>query len=191
MEFSTRRIVLRRVGGFIVAAVLSPVARLAAQGENSTRADHPFSPLMAKLSTYMSEARSRPPARGKWWKKRSITFSIPSLPWFPAPNCLADMRQSNLSALMVARKFQRLLPQKILCGPIEAAFANAEFGHSDETDDYTHVGGAHPGSSIVPAALALGENFGIGGMHFLRAVVLRLRYRNSGYGYVGWRALGA
>ena len=168
---STRRIVLRRVGGFIVAAVLSPVARLAAQGENSTRADQPISPLMAKLSTYMSEARSRPlPEEVVENAKQHI------LDTFAAMVSGSQLPGGHAAIQFVSAyggaKVSTVVATNILCGPIEAAFANAEFGHSDETDDYTHVGGAHPGSSIVPAALALGENFGIGGMHFLRAVVL-------------------
>jgi 2-methylcitrate dehydratase PrpD len=60
----------------------------------------------------------------------------------------------------------------VVCGPIEAAIANAELAHSDETDDDYSGGGAHPGCAIVPATLALGEQFGISGMHFVRAVTL-------------------
>ena len=59
-----------------------------------------------------------------------------------------------------------------MCGPIEAAFANGELAHSDETDDDFTTGGAHPGCAVVPAALAMGEQFGVSGTHFLRAVAL-------------------
>jgi 2-methylcitrate dehydratase PrpD len=59
----------------------------------------------------------------------------------------------------------------ILCGPIEAALANGVLAHADETDD-TLAGPWHPGSNVVPAALAVGEQFGTSGAHFLRAVVL-------------------
>src|SRR5258705_13547648 len=59
-----------------------------------------------------------------------------------------------------------------MCGPIEAVFANGELAHSDETDDEFTAGGAHPGCAIVPAALAVGEQFGVSGTHFLRAVAL-------------------
>jgi 2-methylcitrate dehydratase PrpD len=43
--------------------------------------------------------------------------------------------------------------------------------HADETDD-SWPGGWHPGCNVVPAALATGEQFGISGMHFMRAVAL-------------------
>jgi 2-methylcitrate dehydratase PrpD len=44
--------------------------------------------------------------------------------------------------------------------------------HSDETDDAHSPSQSHPGCSIVPAALATGERFGIDGPRFLRAVPL-------------------
>jgi len=65
-----------------------------------------------------------------------------------------------------------VVASQILCGPIEAAFANGELAHSDESDDDFTTGGAHPGCAVVPAALAVGEQFGISGTHFLRAVAL-------------------
>jgi 2-methylcitrate dehydratase PrpD len=50
--------------------------------------------------------------------------------------------------------------------------ANGMLAHSDETDDSHAASHCHPGSGIVPAALAAGEQFGISGTHFLRAVTL-------------------
>ena len=44
--------------------------------------------------------------------------------------------------------------------------------HSDETDDSHAPSDSHPGCSIVPAALAVGERFGVDGTHFLRSVAL-------------------
>ncbi len=44
--------------------------------------------------------------------------------------------------------------------------------HSDETDDSHAPSQSHPGCSIVPAALAAGEQFGIDGTRFMRAVAL-------------------
>jgi 2-methylcitrate dehydratase PrpD len=46
------------------------------------------------------------------------------------------------------------------------------FGHADETDDFDPVTKAHPGCSVVPAALALAEREGSSGQELLRAVVL-------------------
>jgi len=44
--------------------------------------------------------------------------------------------------------------------------------HSDETDDSHAPSHSHPGCSVVPAALAAGEQFGIDGTRLLRAVAL-------------------
>jgi 2-methylcitrate dehydratase PrpD len=65
-----------------------------------------------------------------------------------------------------------VVASKIVCGPIEAAFANGVLAHSDETDDSHGPSRSHPGVSVVPAALAAGEQFGIHGAQFLRAVTL-------------------
>ena len=55
---------------------------------------------------------------------------------------------------------------------INAALANAMCAHADETDDFEPVTKAHPGSSVVPAALAIAERDGRSGQEFIRAVAL-------------------
>ena len=55
---------------------------------------------------------------------------------------------------------------------VNAAFANAMCAHSDETDDFEPVTKAHPGSSVVPAALAMAEREGRSGNDLIRAVAL-------------------
>jgi 2-methylcitrate dehydratase PrpD len=49
---------------------------------------------------------------------------------------------------------------------------NGTMGHADETDDTLAPGPWHPGCNVVPAALALGEQFGSSGTQLIRAVVL-------------------
>src|SRR5207247_10813334 len=87
---------------------------------------------------------------------------------------------SELPAGRAAAKFARAYGGKevatvvgdtVVVGPLEAALANGTLAHADETDD-SWPGGWHPGCGIVPAALAAGEQFGISGTHFLRAVTL-------------------
>src|SRR5437764_15479494 len=65
-----------------------------------------------------------------------------------------------------------VVASNIVCGPIEAALANGVLAHADEIDDSHGPSRSHPGVSAVPAALAAGEQFGISGKHFLRAVTL-------------------
>ncbi len=45
-------------------------------------------------------------------------------------------------------------------------------GHADETDDHHLYSMTHPGTSIVPSALAVAEQVNASGLEFLRAVVL-------------------
>ncbi len=55
---------------------------------------------------------------------------------------------------------------------VNAALANAMFGHADETDDFHPATKAHPGCSVVPAALAMAEREGSSGTELLNAVTL-------------------
>src|SRR4029453_12176686 len=60
----------------------------------------------------------------------------------------------------------------IVTGPIYSSLVNGVLAHSDETDDSHGASQSHPGASIVPSALALGEELGASGGHYLRAVTL-------------------
>jgi 2-methylcitrate dehydratase PrpD len=55
---------------------------------------------------------------------------------------------------------------------VNAALANGMFAHADETDDFEPATKAHPGCSVVPAALAIAERDGRSGAELLTAVVL-------------------
>ncbi|MBZ5643450.1 MAG: MmgE/PrpD family protein [Acidobacteriia bacterium] len=130
-----------------------------------------ISPVMAALSKFMSEARDRAlPDKVVEEAKHHI------LDTFAAMVSGSEL-PPGVQALKFAKAFSMekgytVVASKLLCGPIEAAIANGELAHSDETDDDYTGGGAHPGSSIVPTVLALGEKEGISGTHFLRAVTL-------------------
>jgi 2-methylcitrate dehydratase PrpD len=55
---------------------------------------------------------------------------------------------------------------------VNAALANGMCAHADETDDFEPITKAHPGSSAIPAALAIAEKEGRSGEEFVRAVAL-------------------
>ncbi|SEL38510.1 Tat (twin-arginine translocation) pathway signal sequence [Roseateles sp. YR242] len=55
---------------------------------------------------------------------------------------------------------------------VNAALANAMLAHSDETDDFEPVTKAHPGSAVVPAALAMAELYGRSGEEMIRSVAV-------------------
>lgn len=150
----TRRTVLSALGASLVPAV---------------RAAQPPSPLMMRLSTYMSEAAARPLPDAVVEKTKHVILDT----------FAAMISGSELPPGQFAIRFARanagdrtatVAASKVLCGPIEAALANGMLAHSDETDDTHPPSQSHPGSSVVPSALATGEKFGIDGSRFLRAV---------------------
>ena len=55
---------------------------------------------------------------------------------------------------------------------IHAAMANGFTAHADETDDQHGISFTHPGSAVVPAALAVGELDNVSGEAFLKSIVL-------------------
>ena len=61
---------------------------------------------------------------------------------------------------------------RIVAGAAHAALANGMSGHADETDDTHPPSLTHPGTSVVPAALAIGERDRLPGKAVLRAIVL-------------------
>lgn len=65
-----------------------------------------------------------------------------------------------------------VLTTDIRTSAVNAALANAMLGHADETDDFEPVTKAHPGCSVVPAALAMAERDGRSGLELLNAIAL-------------------
>jgi 2-methylcitrate dehydratase PrpD len=159
----TRRNLLRCSAGIAVATSW-PLAGLAA--------DEAAGPVMDRLSQYMSEAgeRALPPAVADQVKDHILDtlaamISGSELP--PGHQALQFAR-----AVSGGEKIATVVASDIQCGPIEAAIANGALAQADETDDNYSAGGAHPGCAVVPAALAMGEQLGIDGTRFLRAIAL-------------------
>lgn len=65
-----------------------------------------------------------------------------------------------------------VLTTDIRTSAISAALVNGMLAHADETDDFEPVTKAHPGSAVVPAALAMAEREGRSGTELLGAVAL-------------------
>lgn len=168
----TRRRLLQQAGCIIAATAISPV--LGSATEQAVPAAGKLaagSAAMDKLSSYMSEAHGQtlPDDAAEKAKEHILdTFA-------------AMISGAELPPGQVALKFARaqasgavatVVASGVVCGPLEAAMVNGMLAHSDETDDSHALAHCHPGCGIVPAALAAGEQFGINGMHFLRAVTL-------------------
>src|SRR6202051_1580279 len=167
--FLTRRDLLQRAAwGLPATAFLSKLDAFAAVAAGAPD----VSPVMVKLSTYMADARNTElPEKVVQDAKHHILDTIAAM-------VSGSELPPGHDAIQFARtygggqKVATVVASKILCGPIDAAFANGELAHADESDDDYTAGGAHPGCAVVPAALALGEEFQISGAHFLRAVTL-------------------
>jgi 2-methylcitrate dehydratase PrpD len=157
----SRRTLLRRMGWSLAAAAFP--ARLFAADD--------ISPMMLKLSTYMSEAADRA-LPGEVIEKAKHHI----LDTFAAMISGSDLPPAR-AAFEFAREYSgdkiaTIAASKMLAGPIEAALINGMLAHSDETDDSHEFSQSHPGCSVIPAALAAGEKFHIDGARFLRAVTL-------------------
>jgi 2-methylcitrate dehydratase PrpD len=158
----TRRDLVKRGAWTLAAMAIPGSVNLAAQD---------ISPMMQKLSLYMSEARNNAlPDKALQETKHHI------LDTFAAMISGSELPPGRM-ALKFAHSYggpgiSTVVASDILMGPIEAAMVNGELAHSDETDDDYTGGGAHPGSAVIPATLALGEKVGISGQHFTRAVAL-------------------
>ena len=126
---------------------------------------------MARLSAYMSAARNRALPEPVLEKTKhhvldTIAAMVSGAELPPGRAAIAFARGYGGKAVAT------VAASSIVCGPIEAALANGVLAHADETDDSHGPSRSHPGCATVPAALALGEQFGVQGMHFLRAVAL-------------------
>lgn len=158
----SRRRLLKQAGWAMIATACRPWRGFAADQ---------ISPAMARLSTYMSEARTRAlPEEVVEKTKHHVLDTIASM-------VSGSELPPGRAAIQFARayggeKIATVVGSNVLCGPIEAALANGVLAQADETDDSHAPSLSHPGCAVVPAALAAGERFGADGAQFLRAVAL-------------------
>ena len=156
----TRRRVLQSAGG-VMAAMAWP----------ARPAQAAVSEVMTRLSSYMSEAASGAlPAEVVEKAKQHILDTLAAM--ISGADLPPGRVALNFAKAHTGEKVATVAASSIVCGPIEAAMANGMLAHSDETDDSHALSHCHPGCAMVPAALAAGEQFGIDGTRFLRAVTL-------------------
>ncbi len=167
----TRRRLIRLGGLSTILATLPPGLARAASFLHPDEPPQGVSPIMQQLSTYMSAASTRAlpdevieKAKQHILDTFAAMISGSSLP--PGRAALEFARAYG------GKEIATVVASNVVCGPIEAAFANGVLAHSDETDDSHGPSRSHPGVSVVPAAFAAGEQFAITGAHFLRAVTL-------------------
>ena len=151
----TRRRLLQHAGG---AAAVLPVAGAAGDlfaaaqsGAGAAAAD-----VTGRLARYMAAARDRelPAAVVQDAKHRILDTFAAMVSGAELPPGLAAIRYvrsqgGTLESSVLTTSFRTTA--------VNAALANGMFAHADETDDFEPVTKAHPGSAVVPAALAMAE----------------------------------
>lgn len=161
-ESMPRRALLQRAAWAVAAAGFSRAQAFAADS---------VSPAMARLSSYMTAARkSTVPDDVAEVAKHHILDTFAAM--VSGSQLVPGQAALKFAKSYGGEKVSTVICSNVLCGPMEAALVNGVLGHSDETDDAHAPTFAHPGVAVVPAALAVGEQFGISGAEFLRAIVL-------------------
>jgi 2-methylcitrate dehydratase PrpD len=165
----TRRSVLQQGSLVAVGATLLPSALLVKAQEKAAAPS--ISPVMLKLSSYMSEAADQAlPDEVVEKAKQHILDTIAAM-------VSGSTLPPGKAALKFAREYggkpsATVVASDLVVDPILAAMINGQLAHSDETDDSHAPSQSHPGAGIVPAALATCEFFQTNGTRFLRAVTL-------------------
>src|SRR5262249_56821300 len=157
----------RRVLGFTALAatgVTLSQTRMAARASGT-------GPEMNELTAYMSAAGTRAlPAEAAEQARHHLLDTLASMisgsQLLPGQAALRYVRAHG------GKGAATIAGSAITAAPVEAALANGVMAHADETDDSHNASRSHPGCAIVPAALAAGEEFGIDGARFLRALTL-------------------
>ena len=184
----TRRRLLQGAGGLIAASTLPASGAMS----TATRAASAFVGGPAAELPVAQAAKTSPtavPDLTGQLARYMVAARESSLP----PKALLDAKHRVLDALSAMISGSRLRPGElairfaraqggvpestvfatdIRTSAINAALVNGMFAHSDETDDVDPLTKAHPGSSVVPAALAMAEREERSGMEVLRAVAL-------------------
>src|SRR5690348_8857382 len=138
----SRREILCCAGGLITAT--------------AARSQTPVSPIMTRLSTFMSAAAAANlPADVVEKTKHMILDTLAAM--ISGSELPPGRFAINFARAYKGDRIATVAGSNVLCGPIEAALVNGMLAHSDETDDTHPPSMSHPGCSTIPAALAAGE----------------------------------
>jgi 2-methylcitrate dehydratase PrpD len=158
-----RRNVLGMTATAAIGLTLSP-ARVFAQAAGP-------GPVMDALSAYMSAAATRAlPADVMDHVKHHLLDTLAAM--ISGSELLPGQAALRYIGTHAGKGRATVVATRLTAGAGDAALANGVMAHSDETDDSHNASRSHPGCSVVPAALAAGEEFGIDGTRLLRAVAL-------------------
>ena len=131
----------------------------------------PATDITGRLARYMVEARERrlAPQVAREAKHRILdTLAAMVSGAHLKPGEMAIRYAQSQGGIAEAT----VLTTDIRTSAVNAALVNGMLAHADETDDFEPVTKAHPGSAVVPAALAMAEREGRSGTELLSAVTL-------------------
>src|SRR5437879_309671 len=167
----SRRSLLELAGMAVASAAIPSGASIMRPIPGGDSHEQGVSPVMHKLSMYMSDAGGRAlPEEVTDKTKQHILDTLAAM--ISGSELTPGRAALQFASAYGGKEVATVVASKIVCGPIEAALTNGVLAHADETDDSHAPSQSHPGCAVVPAALAAGERFGIHGTHFLRAVAL-------------------
>lgn len=126
---------------------------------------------MQTLSEYMAAAGSRPlPDEVAEQAKHHLLDTLAAM--ISGSDLLPGQAAQRYIRAHGGKGAVTIAGTRLTAAAADAALANGVMAHADETDDSHNASRSHPGCAVVPAALAAGEEFGIGGTRFLRAIAL-------------------
>jgi 2-methylcitrate dehydratase PrpD len=126
---------------------------------------------MQTLSDYMAAAALRPlPDEAAEHAKHHLLDTLASM--ISGSELLPGQAAQRYIGAHGGKGAATIAGTMLTAAPADAALANGVMAHADETDDSHNASRSHPGCAVVPAALAVGEELGIDGARFLRAVTL-------------------
>ncbi len=129
------------------------------------------SPMMLKLSEYIASAATRPlPQEIVDRAKLHIVDTFAAM--ISGSRLLPGKKAITYAKTLGGTPVAGIVGTRMVTTAQNAALANGMFGHADETDDTHPPSLTHPGTSCVPAALAIGEQYRLSGKALLRAIVL-------------------
>src|ERR1700676_2568389 len=166
----TRRQIIR-LGGLSSALAISSGFVQAAEFLFPDETNSKVSEIMQQLSAYMAAAATHAlPEEVSEKAKQHILDTFAAM--ISGAGLVPGRAALEFARAYGGKPVATVVASNIVCGPIEAAFANGVLAHSDETDDSHGPSRSHPGVSTVPAGFAAGEQYAISGAQFVRAVAL-------------------
>lgn len=126
---------------------------------------------MLQLSAYVAGALKKPlPPDVALRARLHLTDTFAAM--ISGSRLLPGVRARNYVNKLKARPEAGVMGTRIITSANYAALANGMCGHADETDDTHPPTRSHPGTCMVPAALAIAEREQLSGQQMLRAMVL-------------------